>query len=440
MAEHAITILDSFLLFRRSVPVITTNSVRALCRNRGWLNGRYHLESFFRPELQPLDSVAFSRLMKRYEWLNVLLSNAERNDGVVSDNLFRKTLPRSLTYQYKAHPENAVYSGFELFLWFWTAEKNSDLVLVLDGDVYYPRHVSSYVRSEKGLIYYARCRDESLKKKARQQLLAKYLPLVRNVATHMAMGFPRSVQLADIIHTGTVGLIQAFDNFDASRGVGFPMYAVPRIRGAILDEARAADWVPRSVRSKQREFDAAMLRLSYELTGKFTPHLNRVAEAIGLSPRELSHHLFDVQRGAILSLDEIVYPEDDNRQVPRIETVASDLVEPTEWIHHSEVMAKIVEFMPRLTAQQVMVLRMYYWEERRLREMGEIMNVSESRVSKIHTKAISRLRQMLCDYFGISYVRQSNGRVTCIDASHPEVQNSKYDPIKKYRTINRRCH
>ena len=99
----------------------------------------------------------------------------------------------------------------------------------------------------------------------RRQLLDKYVPLVRNVATRMAMGFPRSVELTDLVNTGVIGLIEAFGNYDPARGVKFETYAVPRIRGAILDELRALDWVPRSTRARSREIERALTELENKL-------------------------------------------------------------------------------------------------------------------------------------------------------------------------------
>ncbi|MFZ5981436.1 MAG: sigma-70 family RNA polymerase sigma factor, partial [Candidatus Zixiibacteriota bacterium] len=153
----------------------------------------------------------------------------------------------------------------------------------------------------------------------RQSLLNKYLPLVKNVATRMAMGFPRSVELADLINTGVIGLIEAFGNYDPARGVKFETYAVPRIRGAILDELRALDWVPRSTRAKSREIDRAMVSLENKLGRQ--PEKRELARQLNISEEELYITLDDVSCSNILSLDEIIYPDDDNRQMPRIETI-----------------------------------------------------------------------------------------------------------------------
>ncbi|MEE8576653.1 MAG: sigma-70 family RNA polymerase sigma factor, partial [candidate division Zixibacteria bacterium] len=153
----------------------------------------------------------------------------------------------------------------------------------------------------------------------RQRLLNKYVPLVRNVAARMAMGFPRSVELSDLINTGVIGLIEAFGNYDPERGVKFETYSVPRIRGAILDELRALDWVPRSTRAKSREIDRATVSLENILGRK--PGQVELAKKMDMPVNDFYAALDDVSSTSMLSLDEIVYPDDDNRQVPRIETV-----------------------------------------------------------------------------------------------------------------------
>jgi len=235
----------------------------------------------------------------------------------------------------------------------------------------------------------------------RQDLLAQYLPLVRNVAARMAMGFPRSVELSDLINTGVIGLIEAFGNFDPDRGVKFETYAVPRIRGAILDELRALDWVPRSTRAKSREIDRAVVSLENQLGRQ--PGTTELAAQLKLTESELNIALDDVSSTNMLSLDEVIYPDDDNRQVPRIETVRdtgthSILAD----IEKGELRAFLVVAMDRLTAQEKLVIALYYYEELTLKEIGEVMSISESRVSQIHTRAVSKLRTMVREKFAMT--------------------------------------
>jgi RNA polymerase sigma factor for flagellar operon FliA len=235
----------------------------------------------------------------------------------------------------------------------------------------------------------------------RQKLLKQYLPLVRNVASRMAMGFPRSVELSDLINTGVIGLTEAFANFDPERGVKFETYAVPRIRGAILDELRALDWVPRSTRAKSREIERAFSSLEHEL-GR-PPENRELAKKLNISVDELHCALDDVTGTNILSLDEVIYREDDNRQVPRIETVIDRTTSSVLGdIEKGELRSFLVVAMDRLTDQEKLVIALYYYEELTLKEIGEVMSISESRVSQIHTRAVVKLRGMVKEKFALT--------------------------------------
>jgi len=235
----------------------------------------------------------------------------------------------------------------------------------------------------------------------RMRLLNKYLPLVRNVATRMAMGFPRSVELTDLINTGAIGLVEAFRNFDPDRGVKFETYAVPRIRGAILDELRALDWVPRSTRAKSREIDRALVVLENKLGRQ--PEKAELARELKLTMPELHHALDDVSCTNILSLDEIIYPEDDNRQVPRIETIYDhSVLSILGEIEKGELHSYLVTAIDNLSEQEKLVISLYYFEELTLKEIGEVMSISESRVSQIHTRAVKKLRGMVKERFAMA--------------------------------------
>ncbi len=235
----------------------------------------------------------------------------------------------------------------------------------------------------------------------RRMLLDKYVPLVRNVATRMAMGFPKSVELSDLISTGVIGLIEAFGHFDPDRGVKFETYAVPRIRGAILDELRALDWVPRSTRAKSREIEKAVTILKNDL-GR-PPEKMELAKYMNITLQDLHLALDDVSGTNILSLDEVIFREDDNRQVPRIETIMdksshSILAE----IEKDELRSFLVVAIDKLTKQEKLVIALYYYEILTLKEIGEVMSISESRVSQIHTRAVMKLRGMVKEKFSMT--------------------------------------
>ncbi len=235
----------------------------------------------------------------------------------------------------------------------------------------------------------------------RARLLRQYLPLVRNVAGRMAIGFPRSVELSDLINTGVIGLVEAFGNFDPQRGVKFETYAVPRIRGAILDELRALDWVPRSTRARSREIERALLCLENDF-GR-PPTDAELAQKLGCTVEELMLAKGDVSGSSLLSLDETIYREEDNHQVPRIETVRDDSrATALGDLEKSELRAFLVTAIDRLTEQEKLVIALYYFEELTLKEIGEVMTISESRVSQIHTKAVLKLRGMIRERFALS--------------------------------------
>jgi RNA polymerase sigma factor for flagellar operon FliA len=234
----------------------------------------------------------------------------------------------------------------------------------------------------------------------RDRLLNNYLPLVKNVAGRMAAGFPKSVELNDLVNTGVIGLIEAFNNFDPERGVKFETFAVPRIRGAILDELRALDWVPRSTRAKARNIDRAVAKLENEL-GR-GPSDRELAEILDITEADLFSAKKDLCFSTLVSLDEMICREDDNRQVPRIETVENrETVDTLAAMELLELKSYMMLAISDLTEQERLVVSLYYYEELTLKEIGEIMLISESRVSQIHTRAVSRLRGLIRDKFAV---------------------------------------
>lgn len=281
-------------------------------------------------------------------------------------------------------------------------EKNSKTVkkpVVLDSQqtAVKTKRVKKWDVSEREWARYRKYRTPEL----RRALLDKYVPLVRNVATRMAMGFPRSVELSDLISTGVIGLTEAFKNFDPDRGVKFETYAVPRIRGAILDELRALDWVPRSTRAKSREIEKAYTALE-NIHGR-QPEKHELAAHMDITLKELHDALGDVSGTHILSLDEVIYREDDNRQVPRIETIIDhDTISVLGNIEKDELKSFLGIAINKLTKQEKLVIALYYYEELTLKEIGEVMSISESRVSQIHTRAVMKLRSMVKEKFALT--------------------------------------
>lgn len=234
---------------------------------------------------------------------------------------------------------------------------------------------------------------------ARDKIVTAYLPLVKSVAGRMALGFPKSVELDDLVSTGILGLMEALSNFDPERGVKFETYAVPRIRGAILDELRALDWVPRSTRAKSRLVERANTKLENRL-GR-TPTTSELARSMKVSTQEVYETIHDVSGAVMLSLDELVYKEDDNRQVPRVETLEAEHKDNVlSNLELKELKAYLGTALHHISEQERLVLSLYYYEELTLKEIGEVMQISESRVSQIHTKAVMKLRNLIRENLG----------------------------------------
>ncbi len=242
--------------------------------------------------------------------------------------------------------------------------------------------------------------NEKRSPEIREKLLLEYLPLVKSVAGRMALGFPKSVEVSDLISTGFIGLSEALSNFDPSRGVKFETYAVPRIKGAILDELRSLDWVPRSTRAKSRGIEKAKVKLENKLGRK--PTKWELAKVLKVSTQELLATLDDLSSSSMLSLDDMIYGDDDNRQIPRVETLKSTCTQNIlSDLEKKELKAFIVSSVNNLTEQERLVISLYYYEELTLKEIGEVMNISESRVSQIHTKAVYKLRNMIKEKFAM---------------------------------------
>ncbi len=235
---------------------------------------------------------------------------------------------------------------------------------------------------------------ETRSQNARQALVEAHVGLVRYVAGRLAVGLPHYLEFPDLYGAGLLGLIQAIDNFDDSRGIKFETYAVPRIRGAILDELRTQDWFPRSLRRKAREVEDAFARLEASL-GRAASD-DEVARELDLTLEEFDRVMTQVSAATIVSLETELYP-DENGGVHRIiDTIAdATAVAPGERLADEEMRKLVVDCIDELTERERLVLTLYYYEELTLREIGEVLGVTESRVCQVHTKAVFRLRGKL---------------------------------------------
>jgi RNA polymerase sigma factor for flagellar operon FliA len=232
---------------------------------------------------------------------------------------------------------------------------------------------------------------------ARERLILHYSPLVKFVAGRVAAGLPQSIEQSDLVSYGIFGLIDAIDKFDPGRGFKFETYAIARIKGAIIDELRSIDWVPRSVRAKARAVERAYSKLENEL--KRTPDDREVAAELGMSEPELNHVLSQVSFVGLVALDELLSASGGDRGGSSTvgDTIADRAHDPVEAFEVDEMKHLLADAINRMPDRERLVLTLYYYEGLTLAEIGAVLGVTESRVCQIHTKAILQLRSRFAD-------------------------------------------
>ncbi len=229
----------------------------------------------------------------------------------------------------------------------------------------------------------------------RDRLIVTYAPLVKYVAGRLGSGLPAHVDDEDLVSYGLLGLIGAIERYDPERDVKFETYAIARIRGAIIDELRALDWVPRSVRSRARDIERAIAELEAKLAR--VPTDEEIAAKLGLTTEELDESLSEIGRSSIAALDELwTISGTSGDQVALIDTIEDpEAPDPQGSLSQTELREAIADAIARLPEREKLVVTLYYYEELTLREIGEVLGVTESRVSQLHTKAILRLKARL---------------------------------------------
>jgi RNA polymerase sigma factor FliA len=231
--------------------------------------------------------------------------------------------------------------------------------------------------------------------KARERLVLAYSPLVKFVAGRMSSGLPAHIEEADLISYGLLGLIGAIERFEPEREIKFETFAVARIKGSIIDELRSLDWVPRSVRAKAREIEAAHSKLERE-HGR-TPTDEEVAGALDMSMDDFQESLIQISNSSLVALDELWAVSDaSGDQVSLLDTMKDpSAVDPARELGVSELKDRLAHAISRLPEREKLVVALYYYENLTLREIGEVLGVTESRVSQLHTKAVLRLKARL---------------------------------------------
>src|SRR6202161_2638693 len=228
--------------------------------------------------------------------------------------------------------------------------------------------------------------------RARERLCVAYSPLVKYVAGRMASGLPPHVDEADLISYGLGGLISAIERFDLSRETKFETYALTRIRGAIIDELRTLDWAPRSVRARARQIERVNIKLESRL--QRAPTDEEMASELGTTIPEFHEHLLQIANSTIVALDELWSGTDaGGDQVSLLDTLPDRAApDPQMLVDESELRDRVSDAIAALPEREKLVIALYYYENLTLREIGEVLGVTESRVSQLHTKAVRRLR------------------------------------------------
>ncbi|MDQ4027881.1 MAG: RNA polymerase sigma factor WhiG [Actinomycetota bacterium] len=227
---------------------------------------------------------------------------------------------------------------------------------------------------------------------ARDRLILHYSPLVKYVAGRVAVGLPANIEQADLISYGIFGLIDAIDKYELSRGIKFETYAISRIRGAIIDELRAIDWVPRSVRFKAREVEKAYTSLENKL--KRPPSDAEIAQEMGVTQDELNNIYTQLSTVSLVALDELMTVEGDRGdRLSLVETLEDTrTTSPTDAFETEEMKGILTEAINRLPEREKIVVTLYYYEGLTLAQIGQVLGVTESRVCQMHTKAVLALR------------------------------------------------
>jgi RNA polymerase sigma factor for flagellar operon FliA len=233
---------------------------------------------------------------------------------------------------------------------------------------------------------------------AREKLIIEYAPLVKVVAGRLSMYLGYNVEFEDLCSYGIFGLIDAIDKFDNLKDVKFETYASLRIRGSILDQIRKMDWIPRTIRQKQKKIDAVIHEI--EVTKGHVATDEEIAQALGITDDEYSEWQSQMKITGLVSLDEFVESGADVASSPTSQTTAHFL-SPEESIDKKELTEKLSEALSGLSEKEQQIITLYYYEEMTLKEIAQTLEVSESRISQLHTRALKKMKEKLGPYMDI---------------------------------------
>lgn len=230
----------------------------------------------------------------------------------------------------------------------------------------------------------------------REQIIVEYAPLVKVVAGRLNMYLGNNVEYDDLVGYGIFGLIDAIDKFDYAKEVKFETYASLRIRGAILDQIRKMDWIPRTIRQRQKKIDTAMREIE-TVSGKNATD-QELAEQIGITTDELLEWQSQMKITNVISLNEYL---EQGSEIPRERNESKQYANPEEELEKSELKEKLAEALEVLTEKEKKVILLYYYEDLTLKEISNVMEVSESRISQLHTKGLQKMKAKMGSYMGL---------------------------------------
>ena len=239
---------------------------------------------------------------------------------------------------------------------------------------------------------YARTRSPEI----REKIILEYAPLVKLVAGRLSMYLGYNVEYDDLVGYGVFGLIDAIDKYDNMKAVKFETYASLRIRGAILDQIRKMDWIPRTIRQKQKKIDAAIKEIENEKGRAATDE--EIAKSLGISDEEYLSWQSQMKVTGVVSLDEFM---ESGTEAPAQQNSQQRFETPEEVIEREEMKKVLGQALELLTEKEKKVILLYYYEDLTLKEISNVLEVSESRISQLHTRALQKLKSKMGNYMGI---------------------------------------
>ena len=230
---------------------------------------------------------------------------------------------------------------------------------------------------------------------SKEKIIEVMLPKIKWLATSISRDLPKSVEVDDLVQEGVIGLLSALENYDPTKGASFTTYAMKRIRGAMYDYLRKIDWMPRGVRKKLKEVEEAILVLEGKLQG--IPDDKEIANYLDMSEKEVKNIKKEMSRRQIFSLDSYLFDENEDSLIEHIESTEPN---PEQKYEREEIIEALKNSISKLSEREQLVISLYYNEELNFKEIGKVLNVSESRISQIHSAALIKIKKYMREFLG----------------------------------------